>query len=205
MDHNIYAFTHSFNAASLELAKDGSKTLRNDFDWKVDLGMAIVADPVLEDNVIYAATIEGKLFAIDANSGKIIWSFDDGGNLGSVWGSPVIDESIIFLADMNGNVYTVDKATGKQIWPSPFSAGGKIVGGGVLTSDGVVFATGEGKLFLISQEKEPKTIASYDEAIYSSVQVNGENIIIAPASEAGLLLAIGVEGFEVWSFIPSEN
>ena len=205
MDHNVYAFTHSFNAASLELAKDGSKTLRNDFDWIADLGMAIVADPVLEDDVIYAATIEGKLFAIDVNSGKIIWSFDDNGNLGSVWGSPVIDGSTIFVADMNGNVYTVDKSTGKQVWPSPFSAGGKIVGGGVLTPDGVVFATGGGKLFLINQEKEPKTMASYEKAIYSPVQLSGENLIIAPASEAGLLAAIGVEGFEVWSFIPSDN
>jgi len=178
--------------------------LRTDYLWKTDLGMAIVADPLFQDGVIYVATIEGKLFAIDSTSGEILWIFDDGGELGAVWGSPVIDESVIFIADINGNVYTVEKDSGKQIWPSPFNAGGKIIGHGALTSDGVVYATDAGKMFLINQEKEPKTITSFENAIYSSVYLDGENILVAPASEEGLLSAFDPEGFEVWSFVPSK-
>jgi len=204
MDHNIYAINQSFNASLLELDKDGSRTLRTDYKWKTDLGMAIVADPILQDGLIYAATIEGKIFAIDIENGEILWTFDNGGELGAIWGAPVIDGSVIFLADINGNVYTVEKDSGKQIWPTPFNAGGKIVGSGVLTPDGVVFATDEGKLFLINQEKEPKTITSFESAIYSSVEMTGENILIAPASEEGLLAAFNLEGFEVWSFVPSK-
>lgn len=205
MDHSIYALSQDIDTASLELAKDGSKTLRTDVKWATDLGMAIVADPVLEDGVIYVATIEGKLYALDANSGAILWSFNNGGDLGSIWGTPVLDETIIFFADINGNVYTVEKETGKQHWPSPFSAGGKIVGGGALTADGIIFATDAGKLFRINSEKEPKTISSYENAIYSSIKTDGENILIAPVGEKGLLSAIDPEGFEVWSFAPSEK
>jgi outer membrane protein assembly factor BamB len=203
MDHNIYAISQAFNASSLELAKDGSRTLRGDYEWKTDLGMAIVADPILQDGVIYSATIEGKLFAIDIATGKILWSFDNNGDLGAIWGAPVIDDTVIFFADTKGDVYTVEKDSGKQIWSSPFNAGGKIVGSGVLTPEGVVFATEEGKIFLINQEKEPKTITSLESAIYASVDTFDGNILVAPASEDGLLAAFDPEGFEVWSFVPS--
>lgn len=204
MDHFLYAIDLISSPTELELDKDGSRTLRTDFLWKTDLGMAVIADPVVEDGIVYVATIEGKLFAVEANSGQIVWSFDNGGDLGAIWGSPVIDDSVIFFADINGDVYTVEKGTGKQFWPSPFNAGGGIVGGGVKTNDGIVFATDEGKLFIINQEKEPKTLASFENAIYSPLSIYGENVLVAPASEEGLLSAYDLEGFEEWSFVPAE-
>jgi outer membrane protein assembly factor BamB len=204
MDHFLYAIDLISSPTELELDKDGSRTLRTDYLWKTDLGMAVIADPVIEDGIVYVATIEGKLFAVEANSGEIVWSFDNGGDLGAIWGSPVIDDSVIFFADINGDVYTVEKGTGKQFWPSPFNAGGGIVGGGVRTNDGIVFATDEGKLFIINQEKEPKTLASFENAIYSPLSIYGENVLVAPASEEGLLSAYDLEGFEEWSFVPAE-
>ena len=204
MDHSLYAISQAYTASDLELAKNGTKTLRTDYEWKADLEMAIVADPVLEDGVIYVPTIEGKLFAIEAASGSVIWSFDNDGKLGAVWGSPVISNEIIFFADVNGDVYTVEKDSGKPHWPSAFNAGGKIVGGGALTPDGVVFATDVGKLFLINSEKEPKTITTFDNAVYSPLNYSGDNILVSPASEEGLLAAFNAEGFETWSFVPEE-
>ncbi len=204
MNHNIYAFSQDFEKSLLELAKDGSKTLRTDAAWSTDLGMAIVADPVLEDGVLYTATIEGAVYALDAATGAVMWSFKDAGNLGAVWGAPVVDGDVVFVADIDGNVYTIEKESGKQNWPSAFSAGGRIVGSGALTDDGVVFATDEGKVFLINREKEPKTLSSFENPINSSIEVYDGNILIAPASEEGLLTAIGTEGFEIWSFIPAD-
>lgn len=204
MDHSVYAITHAFTASSLALAKDGSKTLREDAAWTADLGMAVVTDPVLLDDILYVATIEGAVFALNAQTGSVIWSFNDGGELGAVWGAPVVDEDVVFFADIEGKVYSVDRESGKPSWPSPFSAGGRIVGGGALTDDGVVFANDEGKVFLINREKEPRTLASYENAVYSSISVYDGNILIAPASEEGLLTAIDTEGFEVWSFVPAE-
>jgi len=204
MDHYLYAIDRNVSAASLVIAKDGSRTLLEEAVWTTDLGMAVVADPVLMDGVIYVATIEGVLSAVDADSGSILWTFDDGGKLGAVWGAPVIMDPIVFVGDMNGNVYAIDRENGKAYWPSPFSAGGKIVSAGAITEEGVVFANDEGKLFLINREKEPKTLYSFENAINSSILVDGDNIIVAPASEEGLLAAFNLEGFEVWSFLPNE-
>ncbi len=70
MDHNFYAFDKEFSHNDLVNAEDGSKTLLPNAKWSIDLGMAVVADPVFNDGVMYVVTIEGRLFAIDVESEK---------------------------------------------------------------------------------------------------------------------------------------
>ena len=204
MDHNFYAFDKIISANDLDNAEDGSKTLLKTAKWTLDLGMAVVGDPILEDGVAYVATIEGKLFAIDVADGKLLWVFDNNGDLGAVWGASVVTEDAIFIADVDGNVHAVDASDGSALWPSPFSAGGKVVGSGVAIPDGAIFATDEGKIFMINMKKEPKTIANVEIPIYSSINFVEERIIFAPASEESLLSAFDLNGFEVWAFMPSE-
>ncbi|MDO9547200.1 MAG: PQQ-binding-like beta-propeller repeat protein [Pelolinea sp.] len=203
MDHHFYAFPKNISVNDLVNAKDGSKTLLETAKWQIDLGMAITADPVLADGMAYVVTIEGNLFAIDLISEKLLWNFNDNGNLGAIWGSPVVTENAVFVADMNGNIYAVDPADGSALWVSPLSAGGKIIGGGAALEGGVVFATDEGKIFSINSDKESKTITNYENPIISDIRVAGEEIIFAPSSEASLFSAIDLNGFEVWSFLPS--
>lgn len=204
MDHNFYAFNKDFSAIDLKNADDGSRTLLANAEWSIDLGMAIVGEPVLVDGIVYAATIEGGLFAIDTKSEKLLWSFNDDGNLRAVWGKPVVTDEAVYIADVDGNVYAVNTLNGKSLWPSPFSAGGSIIGGGVVYQESIVFGTVEGKVFTINFNKEPKTIATFENPIYSSLKTGGENIIFTPASESSLLSALDENGFEVWSFIPAE-
>lgn len=204
MDHNFYAFEKDISPNDLENADDGSKTLLKNAKWNLDLGMAVVSDPILDDGVAYVSTIEGKLFALDVENQKVLWDFDDNGDLGSVWSSPVATEDAIFIADIDGNIHAVDALDGSALWPSPFSAGGKVVGSGAAYQDGVIFATDNGKIFMINLNKEPKTIANFENPIYSSVNFVDELIIFAPTSEGSLLTAFDLNGFEVWAFSPPE-
>lgn len=204
MDHHFYAFPKNISVNDLVNAKDGSRTLLENAKWTIDLGMAVTADPVLVDGKVYVATIEGNLFAIDPSSEKVLWNFNDNGNLGAVWGTPVVTENAIFIADMNGNIYAIDPADGSTLWPSPFSVGGKVIGSGSAFENGVIFATDEGKIFSINSDKEPKTITNYEFSIISDVRADGESIVFAPASSDSLFTEIDPNGFEVWSFLPSK-
>jgi outer membrane protein assembly factor BamB len=204
MDHNFYAFDKEFSQDDLVNAEDGSKTLLTNAKWSIDLEMAVVGDPVLDNGVAYVATIEGKLFAIDVKSEKLLWSFNDNGNLGAVWGAPVVTDDALFVGDAEGNIHAIDMLDGSALWPSPFSAGGKVVGSGAAYQEGAIFATIEGKIFMINLNKEPKTIANFEHPIYSAINIVGEQIVFAPASEASLLTAYDLNGFEVWAFLPTE-
>ena len=204
MDHNFYALDKDISQDDLVNAKDGSKTLLTNAKWSIDLEMAVVGDPVLEDGVAYVVTIEGRLFAIDVKSEKLLWSFNNNGNLGAVWGTPVVTDEAIFVCDADGNIHAVDVLDGSALWPSPFSAGGKVVSSGTTYDESAVFATDEGKIFMINLNKEPKTIANLETPIYSAMNFVGEQIIFAPASETSLLAAYDLNGFEVWAFLPTK-
>ena len=204
MDHNFYAFDKDFSQDDLVNAEDGSKTLLTNAKWNIDLEMAVVGDPVLEDGVAYVVTIEGRLFAIDVKSEKLLWSFNDNGNLGAVWGAPVVTDEAIFVGDAEGNIHAVNVVDGSALWPSPFFAGGKVIGSGAAYQEGAVFATDEGKIFMINLNKEPKTIANLEYSVYSAINFVGEQIIFAPASETSILTAYDLNGFEVWAFLSAD-
>jgi len=204
MDHNLYAFNQNYESSELEIDADGGRTLVENPEWSVDLGAAIAADAVLEDGKLYIGTIDGTLFAIDLEKRAIQWSFDADDSLTAIWSRPVITGDAIFVGDDSGNLYAVSKEEGKALWPSPFAAGSAIIAGGVALQDKAVFATTEGKLFSIDSAKEPKTLATVDSVVYSSLGLTDERIVLAPASKEELFKAIDFNGNEIWDYIPAE-
>jgi eukaryotic-like serine/threonine-protein kinase len=204
MDHNFYALPKNVPTNNLVIADDGSKTLLENPNWMIDLGMAIIAEPVIFENVAYVATIEGNLFAIDLSTKKILWNFDNNGDLGAIWGAPVVTENGVFIADTNGDIFVVDQNDGSPFWASPLSAGGKIIGRGAAFENTVIFASDEGKIFSINAEKESKPITSTEASIISDMRVVGDQIFFTPNSETSLLSALDENGFATWSFLPSK-
>lgn len=55
------------------------------------------------------------IFALNANSGEIVWTFD---GAGSVYGSPALLPSgrTVFFSSLDHNIYALDRETGKLHW-----------------------------------------------------------------------------------------
>ena len=204
MDHNLYALKMEYSSNELALDKNGSRTLVSNPLWKVNLETAVVADPVLSDGKIYVATIDGKLHCVDTESGKLLWSFSDGNQYRSVWGSPVVTDEAVYFGDETGNLFAVSPVDGSPIWPIPYSAGASIIASGVETDEGALFVTEEGRVFLINVDKEPKPVVSLDMVMYASPKLADGKIVLAPATKEKLFMAIDLDGKEIWSFIPSK-
>ncbi|HVT35730.1 MAG TPA: PQQ-dependent dehydrogenase, methanol/ethanol family [Nevskiaceae bacterium] len=92
------------------------------FDLKTTHGME--ATPVVVDGVMYASAPWGLVHALDARSGKLLWTFD-----------PKVDDSItskvccgivnrglsfarnrVFVASIDGRLFALDAKTGKVLW-----------------------------------------------------------------------------------------
>lgn len=204
MDHFLYALKTDYSPEELAKDDEGSRTLVSKPLWKVDLGTAVVADPVYSDGKIFVATIDGSLHCINPITGKLVWSFSDGNQYNSVWGSPVVTPEAIYFGNEMGYLFAVSLETGEALWPSPYSAGGSLIAGGLNTGDGAVFVTEEGKVFEITPEKEPKPIVTLDLVMYASPKLSGDKILLAPASKEKLFMAIDLNGKEIWSYIPSK-
>lgn len=69
--------------------------------------------PVLHDGNIYVTDNEGKIVAIDANSGEIIWKIElelaIGGGVGA-------GGDLVFVGSTDGDVIALDAATGAERW-----------------------------------------------------------------------------------------
>jgi outer membrane protein assembly factor BamB len=204
MDHFLYVFNFAYDTADLAIDSDGSRTLVEKPLWSLDFGSAVVANPVIEDGVLYAGTIDGTLYAVNLEDQAILWSYHADNTIASLWGSPVLTTNSIFFGDADGNVYAVNKKDGTAIWPTPFAAGSSVISGGVSVDEKVIFATTGGKIFSIDENKEPKTLVTLDAALYSSLGFEDEKIILAPASSDVLFEAIDANGNNIWTFSPTK-
>lgn len=71
----------------------------------VDAGLAY------RDDILYAVAFQGRLVALDANSGRIVWAREFSAHSGVV-----LDEQQLYLSDDDGQVFALDRRTGATLW-----------------------------------------------------------------------------------------
>lgn len=97
--------------------------------WVVHLGSGLGAKyslegtPIVKDGVMYMASGNDDVFALDARTGALIWEHRSGleQNIGTVccgWDNRgvAVGEGKVFLGRLDGNVVALDANTGKEIW-----------------------------------------------------------------------------------------
>jgi len=118
--------------------------------WASRLRSTLTAPVVAGKTVVTAAIEEGRVIALDAESGTVLWKFDAGARIDS---SPTLYRGRCFFGSRNGWLYALDLASGKLAWrlrAAPLErrlvAFGQVESawpalGSVLAHDGVIYAT----------------------------------------------------------------
>lgn len=122
------------------VASDGGSMLS--VAWSYCTGAAVLSSPVVSAGVVYIASTNGILAALDARSGQPRWQFRVGGAL---YSSPVVQNGTVFIGAQDGFVYAVDATSGHlrwrssaddpgaRIWSSPLVISGLVVVGAAST------------------------------------------------------------------------
>jgi outer membrane protein assembly factor BamB len=99
---------------SLEAEIDRTST-----KWEVLTIAAIEAAPVYYQGVIYAGTLDGKVWAIN-EEGSGIWSLPNGSHVfqadGPIRADLQADDIGLYVASEDGNLYCVDRGSGRIKW-----------------------------------------------------------------------------------------
>jgi outer membrane protein assembly factor BamB len=91
------------------------------------------------DGVVVATGDEGRVWALDARTGDVLW-IEDFGELDPVYSNPLMINGMVIVGDALGNVVAFDVRDGDERWRA--EVGGAIRGGAA--SDGeLVFIAGE--------------------------------------------------------------
>ncbi|MEA4906486.1 MAG: PQQ-binding-like beta-propeller repeat protein, partial [Anaerolineaceae bacterium] len=95
--------------------------------WKRFLGerIEVEMEPLVVGNLVYIGLMNGKMYALDSNSGDTVWVYQAGEGLPS---TPTVvsvkDKKIIYFGAMDGKLYALDAETGEELWV--FATGGPI-------------------------------------------------------------------------------
>ena len=82
--------------------------------WKVKTGAAVLGSPLIENNVVYIGGSDHSFYALDAETGRILWQFRQ--LQGPVVSVPVIYKDAVIFGAWDTNLYALNKQTGELIW-----------------------------------------------------------------------------------------
>lgn len=86
--------------------------------WSFDAGAAIYSAPVIDESgIVYFGTNQAKIFALNAKTGKHIWTNSD--SKFSVESQTFVTKDHLFFGSWDGYVYCLNKKDGATIWKKP--------------------------------------------------------------------------------------
>lgn len=147
---------------------------RGELLWKFKLPenkkrKGIHSSPAAAGNIVVFGADDGSVYALDASSGKELWSVH---TEASILAPPSIHGGNVYIGNLDGTVYALDLDSGKVRWK--FNAGTSIYSGPAVTETMVLVGTTGGTLFAL-QPENGATIwtADLESVINSSAVISG--------------------------------
>ncbi len=167
----IYVATNGGALYALD-AGDGSVARR------FEAGDGIWGTPLLADGVLYVASVNGKLFALDPETFDPVWDAPFETEHGLI-SDPVLADGTLLVGGIDRALHAVDAATGEERWS--FDADNWFWARPLL-DDGVVYAPNlDGRLYALSLEDGSPVwdapFAAQDPLRSSPVMAGGDLII----------------------------
>ena len=73
----------------------------------------VQSSPVVADGTVYVGSTDKNLYALDANTGAVKWTFATSNKIRA---TPVVDQGTVYFGSWDELMYAVDVATGKARW-----------------------------------------------------------------------------------------
>lgn len=189
MDHHIYAID----------------TATGELIWKSeDLGGSVVGTPAYSpEGLIFAGSFGSQMTAIDSETGQINWRTPTSG---WVWSGPLLHEDRLYFGDLEGTFYVLDATNGDILKET--QTGSPITDTPVVSGDQIFFTNEAGTLYAVDLDGNPvwdKSILGENgnpAKLYSAPVIAGDRILVAPMNIDQLLIALDMDGNQVWAFTP---
>lgn len=93
-------------------ASDGSEV------WRVEVGSEVLAPPVGGARLVFVQTIDGRLWALERDDGRVRWVFDNPVPVLTLRGTatPVFSGGMVYAGFANGMVVAVRAENGEPVW-----------------------------------------------------------------------------------------
>jgi outer membrane protein assembly factor BamB len=213
---------HSFKKENVQpptpLAKDFKPTVQVTRLWRTSVGdgagvSGVRLRPAVVDGVLYADSTDGKLAAIDASSGKTLWSKSSRTHGWFGWGDkkrkdaryaggPAVQGDLLAVGTLDGHVYGVNAKDGSPRWDVQVSS--EVLASPVIVGDMVVVRTGDGRVYALDAANGERRWV-YDQGSVPLLSLRGNGPLLAArgvlffGSDDGMLVALRQDnGSKLW-------
>jgi outer membrane protein assembly factor BamB len=194
MDHSVYAVDK----------------ISGEMIWQYEMGGAVISPPLLNEDgtILFASSIGKEMVALDTTADndedRVLWSFNAGGALESVWGKAILVDNTLYFADTSGKIFALDADNGEEIWPGPIEFSGTIIGGLTAIEDGFVFATEEGDIqgYRFDRSSMPEWNKNIGGEIFQAPVVSEDFLAVGAIGADNLFYLYDLEGNLVWEETP---
>jgi eukaryotic-like serine/threonine-protein kinase len=184
--------------------------------WRADIGNALDAttrgdlgtstaptgwdyvqsSPVVADGLVYVGSLDGNVYAIDAKTGQVAWTYRTGNK---VRGTAVVDNGVVYIGSWDENFYALDAKTGQLNWEYPI--GGEVQSTALVTGGLVICPSRKASVVAMDvQTGEKKWEYSYGNNMWveSSPALYNDQVLIG-SSGSRMVVALHSDSGEVAS------
>jgi outer membrane protein assembly factor BamB len=104
------------------------------FESGRDRDYAFDSSPAVANGLVYAASDDGNLYALNASTGALVWDYPSGAGA-----TPAVANGVVYV----DGVYALNATTGALLWTSPF-------GSFPAVADGVVYSVGGNDVYALN-------------------------------------------------------
>ena len=177
------------------------------YPWRYDY---YYSSPVLYEGKLFIGGDDGFFYALDQQTGKLLWKFRSKGIIRS---SGAIYKNSVVFGDTEGSLYSVDTKNGKETWQYRINGDTMknenfgfdrraITSSPVIAGNKIVVGARDGYLYCINADngKELWQLNYYITWVISTAAIK-DSLVVTGTSDGRYVNAINLEtGKEIWKF-----
>jgi outer membrane protein assembly factor BamB len=159
--------------------------------WKFQTNSPIIGSPVIDNQIVYAGSTDGILYALTLNDGKEKWKFT---TYGPIRSTVCIEKDKLFVLSGDGNLYCLNKQSGSLLWrfktftgyigDRKYDFADYYASSPVVHENAVFFGCSDGRIYSVNVE-DGKLLWSYE---------TGDIVHTRPVISQGKLFAGSFDG-----------
>jgi outer membrane protein assembly factor BamB len=174
---------------------DGGIRPNNIKKWDFSTGSYVDSSPAIIDGVIYVGSNDGKLYALNSDTGEKIWDFFTGGNVTS---SPAVANSVVYVGSLDKKVYALNAETGSKIWD--FNTGGNVTSSPAVANGVVYVGSLDKKVYALNAETGSKIWDFTTGGGVSSSPAVANGVVYVGSGDGKLYALDMIKGTKIWEF-----
>lgn len=183
--------------------KDIQSQFEVTINWSVSAGDGVgefynKLQPVVYNDKVYVADSDGRVYAIDAKTGKTVWETEVESE---IYGGVAAGLGLIALGSTDAEVIVLDAETGEELWRNLVSS--EVVSSPAISDGMVIVRTIDGKVFALnakSGEREwlyDRTVPALTLRGNSSLSAN-HGVVVTGFSNGKIAMFVTENGRAVW-------